>query len=186
MFEMRYTEKANWKEIARQRVFEALLPFVPERPIEFFVPDPMDPNKGTISESFGDTRGAAVQKVVLTLKRRKVLILSSDEICHNNYQTDVTVAKISTISEKQKSKGMYKLLIADKHPLFAYLPAEVTGEESYVDLSSVTTIGKSMLLSDKLQIPAERMQLVNQRLEECIALGIVKEDAVVEDEEKSS
>jgi mRNA-degrading endonuclease toxin of MazEF toxin-antitoxin module len=184
--DLRYTDKRNWKEIERQRVFEALLPYVPERPIEFFVPDPSEPNKGTICKHFGDTQGAAEQKVVLTLKRRKVLILSSDENCQSQYQTDVTVAKVSSISEKQKSTKMYQLLVSDRHPLFAYLPKDVTGVESYVDLSSVTTIGKSMLLSKKVLIPAERMQLVNQRLEECIALGIVKEDEVAENVERSS
>lgn len=171
---MRYTNPDNWNEIERQYIFEALMPYVPERPIGFFIPDSDDPEKGTLSKSYGDFSKAAEQQVVLTMKRRKVLILSSDELSQDNVFSDVTVAKIVSIKPYQRNEEWYKLLIEDKHPLFAYIPKDITGQECFVDLSTVTTIGKSMLLSRKVQIPGSRMEIVNERLEECIALGVVK------------
>ena len=178
MRENKFVSKKNWEQIEKQYIFEALLPFVPERPIDFFIPDPNDATKtkGTLSNSTGDFSLAAEQRVVLTLKRRKVVVLSSDENCQDTALRNVMVARIISIKPEQVGQDWYNLLVQDQHPWFAYLPKEVTGQECFVDLTSVTAVGKTMLLSKKYMVPSDRMAIVETVFQNCIDLGVIKSD----------
>jgi hypothetical protein len=177
--QLRYIDRDNWHEIERQYIFEALVPFVPERPLDFFVYNHGSTNEGFITSIIEDANSLAEHKIVTTLKRRKVLLLTSDELCRDLIYPDVTIAKVYSIKPEHKKQEWYKLLVADQHPLYVYLPDNITGEECYIHMASATTIGKNMLIQKKCLIPGDRMELVEQRHQECIDLGVIK---ITEDE----
>lgn len=115
-------------------------------------------------------------------QRRKVIVLSSDDYSKNIHIQDILIAKIVTIKSNHREQNWYKLLIEDKHPLFVHLPEGITGEESYVNLAQVTSIGKKMLINKRLLLPEDRMQLVENRLNDFIDLGVIKSDSVIVNE----
>jgi mRNA-degrading endonuclease toxin of MazEF toxin-antitoxin module len=175
-----FIDKASWKYIDRGFEFEAAMvyPSDTKRPLSFFVPDPTNPNKGVIHENIGNfapvNNQAIEQKIVMTIKPRRVVILSDDEINHMEDYEYILVAPINTIKRYEKQKEWYKKVIQDNHPIFAYLP---NGNlERYVDLSQTTTIHKSLLLRKLSQVPPDRMDVLEQTLLECLSLGIVEEN----------
>lgn len=179
--DQKFISKENWKDIKRGWIHEAVIPFTAERPLDFFIPYKNDDKKGTIISGLGNFVPSTIQKAVFELKQRKVLILSSDEICSDQYVHDVTVAPIYGIYQEDKFKDWCKKVIDGTHPFFAYLPKEVTGMECLVDLTNVVSIGKNMLLIDKCDIN-DRMNHIENILESCLSLGIYKKSKQETDE----
>ncbi|WP_410514711.1 PemK-like protein [Paenibacillus sp. BR2-3] len=173
---LKFSDYDEWSGIQKQNIFEAWVPFVPDRPLDFFVHNEGSENEGFITSIINDTSKLSTHNVVIPLKRRKVVILTSDKLCADIYYPDVLVAKIVTIKDHHCTQDWYKLLLADKHSLFVRLPKEITGEESYINMAQVTSIGKKLLIQKKYILPAERMQLVERRHKECIDLGVIKND----------
>lgn len=177
MGDSHYTNPANWTDFQYGHIFEAVVPYVPERPGLFYKPHPTQRNTGTITSSLGNFSNASEQQMVTTLKRRKVLILSENEIVQDSTMRDITVAKIYSVKPTDRNQHWYQLLISDQHPFFIRLDSSVTGVECFVNISTVTAIGKTMMLDKKMPVPAERMTLVGQRITEYIGLGLMNKDA---------
>ncbi|WP_339236229.1 hypothetical protein MKX40_22210 [Paenibacillus sp. FSL R5-0517] len=190
----KFLEQSNWSLIKRGWVFEAVVPFAGERPLDFFIPDQRNSYRGrkhsisqtgtsvALSENF--ETGQSEFEIVLKVKRRKVVIISSDDLNGDNSHDDVIVAKIYSIKEHEKDEEWYHLTKAGTHPLFAYLPDAVTGKECYVDLSNTTTIHKNMLLDEKYDI-TEFMDIIEQRIEYCYQMGVYKKISQINKEDIS-
>jgi len=117
-----------------------------ERPLLFFLPDEDDNEHGRLSRDRGDfsaqivngNRRAREQKIVMTVKPRRVIVITSDEINQSEEFEYILVAPINTIKSAEKTKDWYKSLKEDKHPIFVYCP---NGRyERYIDVSQITTI----------------------------------------------
>lgn len=176
MKESYFSDRDNWKKINKQCIYEAHLPYVPERPFLYFILEHGSDTKGFLSKELGESSKNSELLIVNTLKRRKVLVLSSDDLNHNTVQPDILVAKITSIKEHEKTQNFYKLIKNDQHPTYVYLPKSITGEECYVDLTSVTTIAKNLLLEYKAFLPPDRMEEVEKVFQDCLDLGIVKKN----------
>ncbi|WP_237690735.1 PemK-like protein [Paenibacillus caui] len=171
---LKYSDYDQWSEISKQYIFEAWVPFVPDRPLDFFVHNEGSVTEGFITSVIDDRTVYSIHKAVIPLKRRKVVILTADSLCKDKYYPDILVAKIVSIKDHHRDQEWYKLLVQDKHALFVHLPAEITGEESYINMAQVTSIGKKLLIEKKNILSAGRMQLVERRHKECIDLGVIK------------
>lgn len=177
----KFLDESNWSLINHGWIFEAAVPYVSERPLDFFIPNANNPDTGTV------VNGTKVQmqaqfldgkekQVVLKVKPRKVLILSNDELNHDASHYDVTVAKIYSIKDSEHSEPWYDPTVEGTHPFFVYLESSITGKECYIDLSTVTTIHKNMLLEEKLNI-SPVMESVGSKLEYCLsALGMYRDN----------
>lgn len=178
--------KESWRNIERSFIFDAAIyyPSDTKRPLMFFIPDEADSNKGILTRTMGDfsprvvsgRRQAVEQKVVVTLKPRRVVVLSTNEMNQNEEFEFILVAPIMSITDFDKTKPWYKKMLTDEHPFFLHLPECVTGKECYVDLSELTSIHKSMLLHKHGCVTEERMIVLQDLLSECLDLGLAKED----------
>lgn len=171
--DQKFVDKNNWSDIKRGWIFEAVVPYTSERPLDFFIPDPSDNIKGKLQRGYGNFRPGTTQKAVIELKQRKVLILSSDENCADRLIYDVTVAPIYGIYTEDKNEEWYPKVLNGTHPFFAYLPASITGMECIVDLTNIISISKNMLLKDKYDITTY-MDPIEKLLEYCLSLGVYK------------
>jgi len=178
----KFLDQKNWSNIKRGWIYEAAIPYTGERPLDFFIPDPDCPYRGTIVGRNGEFRPKETHYVVLGLKQRKVVVVSNDDICNDINRFDVTVAPIYTIYDEDKREQWYNDVISGNHLFYSYLPKHVTGRECVVDLSNLVTIGKNMLLNDKKDI-SDYMKDINEKMEYCLQLGIYKKrQEIIEDE----
>ncbi|STO12881.1 PemK-like protein [[Flavobacterium] thermophilum] len=183
-----FISKENWLNIYRGHEYEAALPYPSDtkRPLSFFIPDDNDPERGRIVESNGNFKPiyingkpiAKEQKIIMTVKPRKVVVLTNDEINQNEYFEYILVAPINTIKPNEKHKEWYHKLINDEHPIFTYIPKGKL--ERYVDLSQTMSIHKSLLLRKSDHIPEDRMKVIDDNLVQCLALGIINDDDIEE------
>ncbi|MFS0643668.1 type II toxin-antitoxin system PemK/MazF family toxin [Siminovitchia sp. 179-K 8D1 HS] len=183
-----FINKERWKEIERGFEFEAamLFPSDAKRPLSFFVPDEGNAKRGSITTEIGDfspikvgeTFKANTQQIVMNIKPRKVVVLSSDEINKNENFEYILVAPINTIKPNQKIKDWYKQLISDRNPIFTYLPKG--NLDRYIDLSQTIGIHKSLLLKKYSYIGKERMEILENDLLQCLSLGIIDEESIEE------
>ncbi|MDM8364848.1 type II toxin-antitoxin system PemK/MazF family toxin [Bacillus thuringiensis] len=159
-----------------------LYPSDTKRPLSFFVPESEGANKGEILNSIGNfnpqvVRGkirAREQKVVVTVKPRRIVVLTDNEINATEEFEYILVAPINTIKEYEKSKDWYSKLKDDEHPIFTYLPKGSL--ERYVDLSQTVSIHKSLLLYKKEKVSEERMEILEENILQCLSLGIIEEE----------
>ncbi|WP_124118483.1 type II toxin-antitoxin system PemK/MazF family toxin [Paenibacillus xylanexedens] len=183
-----FMDKSKWSLIKKGWIFEAAVPYVGERPLDFFIPDSRTPYRGKVvsgtavalSEDFTEG-GDKEYQVVLNLKPRKVVVVSNDELNADTTQRDVMVAKLYTIKRKDKSEPWYPLAVSGSHPFFVYLGQEITGRECIIDLSTITTIHKNMLLQEKLDI-TPIMPAIESKIKYCFDLGL---DAAIRLEDRS-
>lgn len=186
-----FLRRDSWREIERSYIFDAAIfyPSDTKRPLKFFVPSEEDENKGTLITAIGDFKPKHVdgrwqaieQQVVVNLKPRKVVVLSNNEINHNEEFEYILVAPIMSVHEHDKKKSWYQRMKADNHPFFLHLPETVTGRECYVDLSELTSIHKGMLLNKLNCVPDERLDVLHELLSECLDLGIISEDEITKE-----
>lgn len=174
--------KENWDQIQRGWIFEAVVAFTPERPLDFFVVDENDSSKGSIVRNCGTFVPGKTQKAIIELKTRKVLIISNDEISSNPHIPDVTVAPIYGIYPDTRLEPWYPDLVHNQHPYFAHLPKEVTGMECLVDLTNIISINKNMLLTKRYDI-SEKVEEVERRINYCLSLGANKQTLVDNEDE---
>ncbi|MCZ2259851.1 type II toxin-antitoxin system PemK/MazF family toxin [Sporosarcina sp. G11-34] len=188
-----FLDKEKWSEIKRGFEFEAamIFPSDTKRPLSFFKPDLDDPSKGIITRGIGDFSAqkidgifrANTQKIVVSIKPRKVVVLSSDIINEGESFEYILVAPINTIKEREKSKAWYSLLTADNHPIFTFLPNKRFPR--YIDLTQTIGIHKSLLLKKYGYIGDERLEMLDSNLLECLSLGIIEdEDVKAQEQEK--
>lgn len=180
-----FLNRENWKQIERGYEFEAaiLYPSDTKRPLSFFIPNKNNPLEGKIVDQIGNFSPEIIegrprareQQVVVTIKPRKVIIVTNNIINQNEEFEYILIAPINTIKLSEKSKDWYEKLIYDEHPIFTYIPKG--NIERYVDLSQIMTIHKSLLLTKYDKIPDERMELIDENLLQCLSLGIIKEEA---------
>lgn len=170
-----FSDPDNWEEIEKQSIFEAWVPFVAQRELQFYIPNPEKENHGIITGIIDDSSHDSEHFIVSKMKRRKVIVLTKDELCQDVMFPDVLVAKI--ISIKDKTSRPYKLMVENKHPFFIHLPEHITGEESYINMAQVTTIGKTLLIQKQSMLPRDQMAIVEEMYAKCVDLGIIKEDS---------
>ncbi|MGG4412155.1 type II toxin-antitoxin system PemK/MazF family toxin [Niallia taxi] len=181
-----FLNKREWDKIERGYEFEAATPYPSDtkRPLSFFVPDSKDPTLGKVVSSTGDfspsrSGGAREQQIIMTIKPRKVVVISSDEINRNSDFEYILVAPINTIKPYEKEREWYKKLIKDEHPIFTYLPK---GDlDRYVDLSQSMSIHKTLLLKKYRAVSEDRMDVLDDNLVQCLSLGIIEEEIVEEE-----
>lgn len=171
--DLKFLDQSNWSEIRRGLMYEAAIPFVGKRPLDFFIPDPDNQYRGTVVGKNGDFRPSEIQQVVVRLKQRKVVVVSQDSNNTNNAIHNITVAPISSIEPHERDKEWYKLAVNGTHPFFVYLPEDITGKECFVNVSSITTIHKNLLLNSKQDL-SDYMPTVDDRLEYYLSLGAYK------------
>lgn len=173
----------NWKDIHRGHLYLAsfFYPSSTERPLSFFKPTHSNSSYGRITISVGNfapvkvkgknKKSSLEQQVVVKMKPRRVLVLSSDKFNHSKQFDYVQVAPIMSIEPKDKKMPWYKQLIIDEHPTFVYLPKDITGQEAYIDMLELISIHKSSLLSKKEELPIDRMIIAEEILIDCLELG---------------
>jgi len=176
---LHFSDYDNWKDIEKQYIFEAWVPFVSDRPLQFFVPREGCEKEGFLTDIIDDNTPSSQHQIVSDLKRRKVVVLTSDELSKSLTFPDVLVAKIITVKEHHRQQDWYRLLLRDEHPLAVYLPKSITGEECYINMAQITTIGKKLLIEKQQLLPADRMEIVEQRYEEIADLGVIKLDSEI-------
>lgn len=181
-----YSDKERWKDIEKQMIFEAWVPFVSNRPLQFFVPYPKSEEeeesplhtgiiKGHLTNIIGDDSTSSTHNVVSTLKRRKVVVLSRDSVCKNDYMPEIIVARIFSIKDKHREARWYPDLVSGNHEWFVHLPKHITGRESYVNMTQTMPIGKNLLIKRYGLLDSELMKMVEARYKHGIALGVIKE-----------
>lgn len=184
-----YINNDNWNEIKRGFLYEAAM-FYPsdtdrESKLKFFVADEDNANRGSIVEDIGNfnpnkVEGRIVnleQRILVTLKTRKVVIISSDKMNESKEIEFVQVAPIMSISDYDKKKTWYRKTVNDRHPAFVYIPEKVTGRECYVDISEIMSIHKGMLQRRVKAVPEDRMLVIEENILECLDLGLIEEEA---------
>lgn len=171
--DQKFLHVENWKDIKRGWIYEAVIPYTAERPLDFFTPDADDPNRGTVAKSNGTFNPNTVQKAIFEMKQRKICIISNDDFCQDPSIYDITVAPIYGIYEDDKKETWYEETKNDTHPFYTYLSDEYTGKECVVDLSNVMTINKTMLLKDKKDVTS-RLPQIEKCLGYCFSLGMYK------------
>lgn len=186
MSQDRYLDKDNWKDISKNDIFNAAMiyPSDTERPLLFFLPDENDEERGRLSRDRGDfsaqivngSRKAREQKIVMTVKPRRVIVITSDEINQSQDFEYILVAPINTIKSFEKTKSWYKNLTEDKHPIFVYCPNE--NFERYIDVSQITTIHKSLLIKKVEKLAPDREELLEDSILQCLSLGILDEEEI--------
>ncbi|MGG4105252.1 PemK-like protein [Paenibacillus lautus] len=171
-----FSDYDKWSEISKQSIFEAWVPYVSDRPLQFFIPKHGSDNEGYLTDVIADSTNESEHKIVTELKRRRVLILTSDELCKSKTFPDILVAKIVSIKERHREQNWYKNhLVNDTHPLYVHLGKDVTGEESYINLAQPMTIGKKMLIQNYNKVLGpDRMALVEDRYARLVSLGVIK------------
>ncbi len=179
-----FLNKTSWGNIERGYEYEAaiLYPSDTRRPLSFFIPDVEGSSNGKIISSVGNFKPQKIdgkyqakeQMVVMNIKPRKVVILSSDEINKNTDFEYILVAPINTVKSNEKVKDWYRLLIEDEHPIFTYLPKN--NLDRYVDLSQIASIHKSLLLQKYGEVSSERMEILETNLLQCLSLGVIEDD----------
>jgi hypothetical protein len=169
--DLKFISPDSWGDIQRGWIYESAIPFIGERPLSFFHRDSVNKSQGTVAKNNGDFKPGNTYEIILPLKQRKVVVISNDDICHNKYRINVTVAPILSIADHEKKENWYRQAKEGTHPFFVYLPEDVTGRESIIVVSDLTTIHKNMLLNDKKDIN-EYMPVVESKLEYCFQLGI--------------
>ncbi|WP_165790076.1 hypothetical protein [Paenibacillus sp. GM1FR] len=179
--DQKFLDKENWSDIKRGWIYEAVVPYTAERPLDFFVPDDTDPLKGTITTSKGIFNPKTVQKAVFELKQRKVCIITNDDMCQDKTVYDITIAPIYGVYQDDKQQSWYNEALNDQHPFYTYLEKQITGMECIVDLSNTMTINKSMLLKDKYDM-THRMSQVEECLGYCFSLGLYKKKQAAEED----
>lgn len=192
---LRYSDRSNWKDIEKQMIFEAWVPYVSDRPLDFFIPfktDDKNPpsalhkrSEGFITDIIEDNSNFSAHLVVTPLKRRKVVILSRDEVCQSYDDDEVLIAKIVSVKKWMRSLPWYSDLVNGSHQWFVHLPESETGVESYINMSQIMTIGKKMLISQHSLLDPERMKMVESRYMYSVALGLIKGESE-EDEDESA
>lgn len=179
--DLKFLDEANWKHIKRGWVYEAAMPYVGQRPLDFFIPDKGNPYRGTVKGFNGDFRPSEVHQIVVSLKQRKVVVVSRDEdINQDNRIKTVNVAPIVSIEPSEHDTEWYKMAVSGEHPFFVYLPEIVTGKECIINVSNITTIHKTLLLNDKFDL-SEFLPVIDNKLEYCLQLGAYKADSEVEE-----
>jgi hypothetical protein len=183
---LRYLNKDNWTEIQRGFIFEAIMfyPSDTKRPLTFFIPDAGSPDKGSAVQAVGNFNAQKVngifqaveQKAIVTLKPRKVVILSNDVLNQEEEFEFIQVAPIMSLTQRDKSKDWFKMVQNDTHPIFVYLDSSITGKECYVDLSETMSIHKGTLLRKLNEVPEPRLTVIEEHLAECLSLGYVEEE----------
>jgi mRNA-degrading endonuclease toxin of MazEF toxin-antitoxin module len=179
-----FLTKQSWGDIERGFEYNAAMfyPSDTKRPLSFFIPESEGSNKGEIKNHIGDFKPIIVngkhqakeQLVVMTIKTRRVVVLSNDEINQESGFEYILVAPINTIKPNERSKDWYSKLKEDEHPIFSYLP---NGEyERYVDLSQTVSIHKSLLLKKHNQVNSDRMEVIENNLLQCLSLGIIEDE----------
>ncbi|MGE7673224.1 type II toxin-antitoxin system PemK/MazF family toxin [Lysinibacillus sp. NPDC094403] len=179
-----FLNKTSWEDIERGYEYEAAIfyPSDSKRPLSFFIPDAEGSTNGKILKSIGDFQPiredgktyAKEQMVVMTIKPRKVVILSSNDINKNTDFEYILVAPVNTVKPHEKAKAWYDLLIKDEHPIFTYIPKG--SNDRYVDLSQIASIHKSLLLKKHGEVHPERMEVLENNLLQCLSLGIIEND----------
>jgi hypothetical protein len=171
-----FADMDKWDEIQKQGIYEAWVPYVIDKPIDFFVPDPEKDSYGYITSVIDDNTPISEHKILTPMKRRKIVILTSDENCKNRFIPDVTILKIISIKDSVKNQDFYKkYLINDLHPFYVHLPEEITEKESYVNIVQIMTISKKLLIKNVSMMPSTRMDIIESRIADYIDLGNVKE-----------
>lgn len=117
----------------------------------------------------------------MTVKPRKVVVLTNDVINQNEDFEYILIAPINTIKPDEKHKDWYHKLVNDDHPIFTYIPK--WNLERYVNLSQTMSIHKSLLLHKSDPIPDDRMKVIDDNLVQCLALGLISEDEVEEEKD---
>ncbi|MCM3442963.1 type II toxin-antitoxin system PemK/MazF family toxin [Metabacillus halosaccharovorans] len=185
-----FLTKSSWGNIERGFEFEAamLYPSDTQRPLSFFIPDEPGSNKGEIQTDIGDFSPVRVggrrpqareQMVVMTIKPRRVVVLSNDEINQSTEFEYILVAPINTIKDEEKTRDWYNKLINDEHPIFTYLP---NGNlDRYADLSQTVSIHKSLLLRKLRPLEDPRMEVLDENLIQCLSLGIIEDEESLTD-----
>lgn len=179
-----FLSNESWGNLVRGHEYLAAIMFPSDtkRPLSFFIPDEDNPDKGELKSSIGDFSPdysggfprAVTQQIVVSLKPRNVVIITSDEINASQDYEYVLVAPIHTIKEHDKSKNWYNLLKNNDHPIFSYLPNG--NMERYVDLSQTTSIHKSLILQKKKETDPQYMEILEENLLQCLSLGIFEDD----------
>lgn len=171
-----FSDPDKWSEICKQGIFEAWVPYVSDRPLNFFIPKHGSPNEGFLTDVIADNTFESSQRIVTDLKRRKVLVLTADDLCQDTYFDDILVAKIISIKDRHRQQDWYKnLLLKDKHPFYIHLPENGVIKESYINISQPMTIGKKMLIENhNIILQSNRMALVEKRYAEMVDLGLIK------------
>lgn len=178
---LRYSDPRQWVNIEKQMIFEAWVPYVSDRPLDFFVPCEIKDSTyegkrvGFLTEVIEDDSIYSTHLAVSELRRRKVVILSRDDVCQATYEDDVLIAKIITVKDHHRSKPWYEQLVEGTHQWFVHLPAEITGKESYINMSQIMTIGKKMLIQKHKLLPSEQMEMVEARYVYGVELGVIKD-----------
>ncbi|WP_027417684.1 type II toxin-antitoxin system PemK/MazF family toxin [Aneurinibacillus terranovensis] len=184
-----FRDKDNWFFIERGKVFQAAMYYLSDtkRPLSFFIPDNDDKYRGTIfgmdgdfSPEFKDGKYSAKEhEVIFKIKPRPVVIVSNDTNNQSDYEY-VQIAPIMGLSEDDKQNGQfYTELKEDRHPLFVFLPENCTkgiSKESYIDVSELTSIHKSLLLKMEGKLPNERIEMTEQRILDWLDIGEKVED----------
>ncbi|GIO39485.1 MULTISPECIES: hypothetical protein [Paenibacillus] len=178
----KFLSPENWHLIKRGWIYEAAIPYTGERPLDFFIRDTNNPNKGSIVKGNGNFVPGQEHLVVLGLKQRKVIVVSNDDLCQDKNIFDVTVAPIYSIYEEDKKFEWYNDVVNGNHLFYSYLSKDITGRECVVDLSNIITIGKNMLLNDKHDATSQ-MQDIHLKMEYCLQLGIYKKRQEVVEED---
>lgn len=180
----KFLDPANWSEIRRGWIYEAAIPYTGERPLDFFIQDEDCPYRGTVVGKNGEFKSGKENLVILGLKQRKVVVISNDDICQDNFRYDLSVAPIYTIYDEDKEEAWYEDVVNGSHHFYAYLPKEVTGREAVVDLTNIVTISKNMLLNVKYDANAY-IKDIETKMEYCLQLGAYKKTERVREEDVS-
>src|SRR5690554_3081593 len=120
--DVKFLEKSNWSQIKRGWIYEAIIPFIGKRPLDFFVPDPNNKYRGTIVGRTGEYKPSETQQIVVSLKQRKVIVISGNDVNSDNAFMNITVAPIFSVKDEDKGEYWYKEMIAGRHPLFLGFP----------------------------------------------------------------
>lgn len=173
----KFMSEENWSQIQRGKIFIAAVPFVGKRPLEFFIQDKTSPHtgkarRGTVVAYNNDFDSNDDKlEIVLGLKARRVAIITNDKLNHDVDQEDVNIAKIYSVKPDDHQEDWYEPAVNGTHPFFVYLPETVTGVESIIDISSITTIHKNMLLEEKENIE-DYLPVIESKIDYCFKMGI--------------
>ena len=179
-----FRSKESWGNIERGTEFEAAFMFPSDSKDPFrFYSGKIESSKGRLVNKDGDFSPrlidgrlrAQVQQIVVSLKPRRVVVISSDDINQNDEFEYILVAPINTIKEQERNKDWYSILKDDEHPIYTYIPNEKF--ERYVDLSQTASIHKSLLLKKYNKVDQERWCVLEENLLHCLSLGIFEGDA---------
>ncbi|PIH61536.1 hypothetical protein [Paenibacillus sp. LK1] len=192
-YNAKFLDKSNWSLIKNGWVFEAIVPYVGERPLDFFIPDNKSkfrgtttgtrkvkgPRKGTnIATTENFSRGGEFE-IVLTAKTRKIVVLSNDDLDNSLGHGTVMIAKIVSVDEHEKEEEWYKLTVEGSHPFFVHLDEAFTGKECFIDMASITTIHKNLLFEEKFFLGNNIMMNVTSKLDYLMNLGFYRHSIAV-------